>query len=478
MSEQSSQPRKPGIFLSHSHADKPLVRRLAADLQSAGARVWLDEAEIKLGDSLIQRIQEGIDEMDYLAVVLSPKSVASDWVQREVEIALNEEIAGHRVKVLPLLQQSCNMPGFLRGKLYADFTSDDKYQGGLDLILDRLRLRAGTTSTTTGATGVQPQLPVVTPQIAPIPIAALTRQPDEATFETMALELLRANDDIALRMFINNSVLDAGRLIAEEGKRDDLLALLDRLACLVAITITFDRPKWRDEGIRALARIYSLGFNQYGQAKDLKCLNAPDLWLDVIERVMALGALCVRGCSWDGVRALVLRPRKDGDFERYASWLRHGLTMASRAGRFDDAGTSRGKPSLVALGRLQTDSHSCLRPDVGPEDEAVLDSLCQFDFLCGITAIGDTQIADSSAFYPSFALYYATRTEPAALSLITDSPIRKMLFPYDDSDLATALWAVIQEAGSLSFRFGVWDGFGDKRIAEFIRKHLPAKETP
>jgi hypothetical protein len=44
------------IFLSHNHADKPFVRRLAQDLQAAGARVWLDEAEMLIGDSLIKKI--------------------------------------------------------------------------------------------------------------------------------------------------------------------------------------------------------------------------------------------------------------------------------------------------------------------------------------------------------------------------------------------------------------------------------------
>lgn len=109
----------------------------------------------------------------------------------------------------------------------------------------------------------------------------------------------------------------------------------------------------------------------------------------------------------------------------------------------------------------------------------MLNSLCQFDLLSGVTAIGDSQKPDGGAFYPSFALYDARRTEPAALGLINDSQIRKTLFPFDDSKLATAFWAMIQEAGSrsISFRFGVWDGFHDERIAEFIRKHFPAKET-
>jgi len=47
----------PTVFLSHNHADKPFVRRLAADLDNQGIPYWLDEAEIKVGESLIEKIR-------------------------------------------------------------------------------------------------------------------------------------------------------------------------------------------------------------------------------------------------------------------------------------------------------------------------------------------------------------------------------------------------------------------------------------
>ena len=45
----------PSVFMSHSHTDKPFARRLSADLGALGAHVWLDEAELKVGDSLFER---------------------------------------------------------------------------------------------------------------------------------------------------------------------------------------------------------------------------------------------------------------------------------------------------------------------------------------------------------------------------------------------------------------------------------------
>jgi hypothetical protein len=72
------------VFLAHSSADKRFVRRLAADLLERGIRVWFDEAELLVGDSLFAKIGDGVREVDYLAVILSPASVKSPWVQREV----------------------------------------------------------------------------------------------------------------------------------------------------------------------------------------------------------------------------------------------------------------------------------------------------------------------------------------------------------------------------------------------------------
>ncbi|MTT53109.1 TIR domain-containing protein [Alcanivorax sp. VBW004] len=126
------------IFLSHTHADKPFVRRLAADLEAHGIRYWLDEAEIKVGQSLIEKIRQGLDSVDYVAAVLSPNSISSPWVQRELDVAMNQEISGREVKVLPVLYKPVELPGFLLGKFYADFTDEQKYPEGLKRLVESI----------------------------------------------------------------------------------------------------------------------------------------------------------------------------------------------------------------------------------------------------------------------------------------------------------------------------------------------------
>ena len=128
----------PAVFISHNHQDKTFVRRLGADLAANGVRPWIDEAEINVGDSLISKIGAAIDELDYFAIVLSPRSVASAWVQQELEQALTSQLASRQVKVLPILLEQCEIPAFLRGKLYADFTQFARYDESFARLLKAL----------------------------------------------------------------------------------------------------------------------------------------------------------------------------------------------------------------------------------------------------------------------------------------------------------------------------------------------------
>lgn len=123
------------VFLSHSHADKPFARRLAADIRNAGHSVWIDEAEIRVGDSLVNKISEGLDQVDFVVAVVSETSISSEWVSRELEIASNREINERRVVVLPLLVSDVPLPGFLRGKRYGDFRVESGYADAFRQLL-------------------------------------------------------------------------------------------------------------------------------------------------------------------------------------------------------------------------------------------------------------------------------------------------------------------------------------------------------
>jgi hypothetical protein len=129
------------IFLSHSSKDKFFVRELAERLKEYGVKVWLDEAEIKIGESLTYKIGRAIDEMDYVGVVLSSNSVNSEWVQKELQVAMHKEFLEKKVVILPMLLEHVEIPPFLRDKLYADFTSPERYESTLPKILSAMGIK-------------------------------------------------------------------------------------------------------------------------------------------------------------------------------------------------------------------------------------------------------------------------------------------------------------------------------------------------
>ena len=126
------------IFLSHNSRDKRFVRRLGKLLSENGIKVWIDEAEIKVGDSLLRKISQGIKDMEFLGVVLTPNSISSNWVQKELEIATTMEIQDRKVKVIPILYKDCEIPVFLNDKVYADFRNRKMFQHSFMKLLDVL----------------------------------------------------------------------------------------------------------------------------------------------------------------------------------------------------------------------------------------------------------------------------------------------------------------------------------------------------
>lgn len=122
------------IFISYSHADKAFVDELALDLVKHEAHVWVDTWELNVGDSILDRVQNAIQDSSALLIVLSRASVASEWCKKELNAGLMRELAEKRVVVLPVLVEDCEIPVFLREKVYADFRAD--YQKELKALVE------------------------------------------------------------------------------------------------------------------------------------------------------------------------------------------------------------------------------------------------------------------------------------------------------------------------------------------------------
>lgn len=79
-----------GVFISYSHSDSVFADKLYKALQNAKISVWLDRHDMLAGDMQRQVVRE-IRLRDIVIIVLSKKSVESDWVESELEIARQKE---------------------------------------------------------------------------------------------------------------------------------------------------------------------------------------------------------------------------------------------------------------------------------------------------------------------------------------------------------------------------------------------------
>lgn len=138
----------PNLFISYAYEDRAFVERLGGDLRVQGLHVWIDLWEMRVGDSIAQKIKQGVEESDYLVIVLSPNSVRSDWVQTEFSSDLTQDLNDRSVKILPVLFRDCNIPPLLLSFHCTDFRREDKYQENFKRLIEAIEPAIATSSIT------------------------------------------------------------------------------------------------------------------------------------------------------------------------------------------------------------------------------------------------------------------------------------------------------------------------------------------
>ncbi|MEZ6032005.1 MAG: toll/interleukin-1 receptor domain-containing protein [Planctomycetaceae bacterium] len=91
------------VFICHCSIDKEgVVDPLVAACTESGIRCWIDSREIQWGDSIPERISEGLQKSRFVLVVISQNTITRRWQPKEISAALNAENSHGAVRVLPL----------------------------------------------------------------------------------------------------------------------------------------------------------------------------------------------------------------------------------------------------------------------------------------------------------------------------------------------------------------------------------------
>ena len=124
------------VFVSYARTDQRFVDRLMGDLEADGFGVWRDVDKLRGGDTWREAISEAIRGSDAVVIVLSPDSVASRNVSKELSVA--EE---RNKRIVPVLHRPARLEGAMELLLtdlqHVDFTRD--FDAGLRSLLSTLR---------------------------------------------------------------------------------------------------------------------------------------------------------------------------------------------------------------------------------------------------------------------------------------------------------------------------------------------------
>lgn len=92
----------PKVFLSWGWEDRALAEPIATALQNKGVDTWWSEWCINAGDSLRQKIDEGLSDCTHFVVLLTPHSIGKPWVNQEIDAGFALMLGQKKVKFIGL----------------------------------------------------------------------------------------------------------------------------------------------------------------------------------------------------------------------------------------------------------------------------------------------------------------------------------------------------------------------------------------
>lgn len=134
------------VFLSYTHNDSFLAKKIASELVKTGLDVWNAETEIFPGDNWAEKVSDALKESDAMVVLITPESLESRVVRREIEYALGDKSYNRRV--IPVLvgsEQSVpaeSIPWILRRLQMIRLSKPEQTEEGISQITEALKQAA------------------------------------------------------------------------------------------------------------------------------------------------------------------------------------------------------------------------------------------------------------------------------------------------------------------------------------------------
>lgn len=123
------------IFISYNHKDEVLIDMIARRLELEFGRnnIFYDKWSMQPGDSIIGKMNEGLEEFTTFFFFVSPNSLESKMVSLEWQTALNKAV-NNNLKFIAVRIADCSIPAILSDKLYIDV-----YGEGIDNAIEKMK---------------------------------------------------------------------------------------------------------------------------------------------------------------------------------------------------------------------------------------------------------------------------------------------------------------------------------------------------
>jgi len=144
------------VFLCHNSADKEWVEKLAEQIESETVdgtqdgrplRVFFDKWDIDCGQNFIQRINQGLKQSRFVAVVISPEFLDAPWTAFEWTHVVSEDPTNVRMRLIPIFRRersldgatTSDLPAPFRALNWVDFRRDHEFRKSFQRLIRRVR---------------------------------------------------------------------------------------------------------------------------------------------------------------------------------------------------------------------------------------------------------------------------------------------------------------------------------------------------
>lgn len=229
---------QPKVFLSWGWEDRELAEPIAIALMTKGVDTWWSEWCINAGDSLRQKIDDGLNDCTHFVVLLTPQSIGKPWVNQEIDAGFGLMLSQKKVKFIALRHglQVAELPPLMRGMLSPEVSGPEH---DLTHLVNEIH-------------GVSKK-----PPLGPPPLVVKAAKQSATGYSAAATAILKLFSDSASDAYFGDPTFTETELAANlELTSDDVTDALHELRNFVKVTLGHVRPEtelfasfdkhWRD----------------------------------------------------------------------------------------------------------------------------------------------------------------------------------------------------------------------------------------